>query len=246
MVFGIQIAMVRLRFKKSKPLNKKDLLLSKIMIAFALILAGIIIIYIGSTNFQKEPYLIKDINFPAEFEENGKIFLVDLKFKAQDGLVPYRGIEPYFTITFPEVTTNSSNVELLLLDGRIINPNDNPAIAREGKPVKFEFDTNTTEGSRYIATPYLVYYSAGTHSAILSIKLEDNQVIKHEFGNVIELDSWERYFAERSRNDSTGISWLLIGIALITVTPAFTKILDWGYDYQQLKSSKNHNSERPK
>jgi len=230
--------MVRLRLKSSKPLSRKIILETKIVIALALIITGIIIIAIGSTNFQKEPNLKKDYYFSAQFEENEEKIVVEFRFTGTYALVPYRGIDSYLAVTFPEVTTNSSKVELLLSNGRVINSDDNPWQAREGKPVKFEFDSITNEGSRYIATPpYLVYYTAGTYGADLKIVLEDNRIIKHGFGSVIELDSWQLYFAEKARNDSLGISWLLIGIAFITVIPGFTKILDWGYERQQLEKT---------
>lgn len=160
-----------------------------------------------------------------------------MNFHGPIGLVPYRGIDPYISVTFPETTTNSSKVELLFLNGRVMNPNDNPAQTREGKLVQFAFDDIVVEGSRYIATPFLIYYSVGPHGAVVNIELKKGQIIEHEFENVIELDSWELYLAEKGRIDSIGIAWLLIGIALITTAPTFTKILDWAYEYDKLKKS---------
>jgi len=84
------------------------------------------------------------------------------------------------------------------------------------------------------------------HGAVVNIDLEDSQKVTHQFENVIELDSWELYLTQKQSNNSIGVAWLVIGISFITTAPTFTKILDWAYSYQQLKSSKNHNGEKPK
>lgn len=218
--------------------SKKELkvIRFKIIVSIALISAALIIMFSGSLELQKEPYVVKTQDSNGIIKENAySDYDLSIKFRSDYGLMPYRNITPMITVTLPEININSSSIQVFFPKGAIMNKEDNPGILRVGNPVQLVFQKNDNKISTYTGESYLIYYSEGDYDAEVKITLDDEQIVRNTIENVIHIGSWETYIAQSKANYSQGLTWIIVGIAMITTVPAFTRLVDLGLKYDRVK-----------
>lgn len=205
------------------------------VLVMLLVLGGFTVMAIGSMSYLRQPFVNPSYPFYAELDL-GNDQKGDLRIESTggNGLIQYRLVNASITVNFHEGTNNTSNVDMEFPNARVLNPNDDPYIAKEGKHVVFNYTKSDSKTSTYSSKPYLIYYTPGDFNAILSIK-NDKINYKKEFGTVINIESWDSYFSQQSQNRSEGTAWMIVGIALISAAPTFTKLADLGYKAKQLK-----------
>jgi len=215
--------------------SKKQYLLAKMIVMSAFIVSGLIVIFLGLGIFLDEPQLKKEHHFDdtLKFKDNS---LGDFRinFNAKSGLMVNRGAEPFIQATFHENQLNSSKVEVLFLEGNVINESDRWGSTQKNNPVSLKFEGTSfidgTNMSNYIASPYLTYDFSGRYGAIITIQNNDTN-FKKDFDEVVEIGSWDDYILEKNTKNSMGLTWMIAGIALITVAPTFTRLVDLVKEY---------------
>lgn len=204
----------------------------KIVITFVLIIVGLTVIIIGGMNFYKTPVLQKELPFNgiiSKYENSG----LDIKFTSSIGLMPNMGIISTIKVTAPELTKNTTSIEVIFSGGVVRNNNE--GISREGNPIKLQYQKTESNQTIYTGESYLIYYVEGTYGAKIQITPENELPIINNFENVIRIGSWETYVSQIKQNNSEGIAWVVTGIAMISTASTFSKLLDWGYEHKILK-----------
>ncbi|MEO9307463.1 MAG: hypothetical protein ABI342_04015 [Nitrososphaera sp.] len=206
----------------------------KILYTFMIVIGGTTVMAFGSATYLTHPPL----NYNSEYRSilylpNNTYGHIDIKFQSKNGLMPYNGITAITTITIPEDKTNTTKFDLMFDNARILNPTDNPQQAEEGKPVIFTYNGTISGVSTYFAKPNLVYYQPGQYEA--SLFIHDKGMLPQSFGTVITIDSWDSYNVKQNEINSTGLGWMVGGIALISTAPVWIKLTDLIHDMKKYK-----------
>lgn len=201
-----------------------------------MIFGGLIIGITGGLILYEFPSIPKDAIFPGEFSfDDGQKGDLQINFHADSGLMPTSTVTANISVNFHETKTNSSKVEMDFPNARVLNPNDAPQIAKEGKIVTLIFVQNNSKTSTYIAKPSLTYYSANQYDTILQVK-SGNHTVNKEFGTMITIGSWDSFSAQHQGNEIQGLTFMIIGIGLIGSAPTFVKLVDVHLRRERLKN----------
>lgn len=207
------------------------------IVMMAFIVAGLVVISLGLENFLENPRIKTEHHFEDTLKfEDGSLGNFRINFDASSGLMENRGTGSFIQTTFHEPQLNSSKVEVLFEEGNVINENDKWWATQKNTPVPLKFEGTTyidrTNMSNYIATPYLTYDFAGGYGAKITIENKERYFEK-DFYKIVEIGSWEKYLLEKNAKNSIGLTWMIAGIALITVAPTFTRLIDFLEEFFQ-------------
>lgn len=195
---------------------------------------GLGFVILGATDYQTRPEIRYNEYFPAIVNENNKTYDVDVRFYAPDGIMENKPIYATLVMRVP-YDDNSTTAEVSFPNARLRDTSyiEDPKVDRIAS---FHFKENKNGISTYESIPLLIYNNDGSYEMNLKIK-DGNYSISKEYSDILQVDSLDDYKSEKRENESKGLTWIVIGIALISVAPTFITVVDFFSEYYVLKKN---------